>query len=263
VSNLRGAVVVVVPCYNEAARLDEGRFLEWVDQTPDVRVLFVDDGSTDDTQARLQAVVAQRPARFDLLTLPQNAGKAEAVRRGMRAALNGPAEVVGYFDADLSTPIAELQHLLDVMADRRPAVVMGARVGLLGADIRRDAWRHYLGRAFASLASLTLRLRVYDTQCGAKLFRRSAVLDAALAQPFHSRWAFDVELIGRLITGGGPGVPPLEASDFVEVPLKAWRDVPGSKLKPALMVGALRDLGQIGIELAARRRAARRRAASR
>ena len=51
------------------------------------------------------------------------------------------------------------------------------------------------------MASLILHARVYDTQCGAKLFRRSAALEAALADPFLSRWSFDVELLGRMLIG--------------------------------------------------------------
>jgi hypothetical protein len=106
---------------------------------------------------------------------------------------------------------------------------------------------------FASLASLILNLRIYDTQCGAKLFRRSAALAAALETPFLSRWAFDVELIGRLLAGV-PGVPPIPATDFVEVPLGSWSDVPGSKLRPAAMAGALKDLALIAADLRRRRR---------
>ena len=102
-----------------------------------------------------------------------------------------------------------------------------------------------------------LAVRVYDTQCGAKIFRRSAALEAAVGEPFRSRWAFDVELIGRLLAGA-PNVPPLGADSFVEVPLAVWRDVPGSKLRPAAMAGALKDLALIASDLAARRRMARR-----
>ena len=147
----------------------------------------------------------------------------------MREALGRGAGLVGYLDADLSTPPGELFRLR--AAFDRPGVeaVLGARVALLGTDIERSAARHYLGRVFASLASLILRARVYDTQCGAKLFRASPALEAALAAPFLSRWAFDVELLGRLLTGNDQ-VPGLPLSAVVEVPLTTWHDVKGSKL---------------------------------
>ena len=75
-------------------------------------------------------------------------------------------------------------------------------------------------------ASIILKLPVYDTQCGAKAFRASAALSRALEEPFHARWAFDVELIGRLLANG------LGCRDFVEVPLRRWVDVGGSRLRP-------------------------------
>jgi dolichyl-phosphate beta-glucosyltransferase len=247
--------MLVVPCYNEAARLDDAALLSLVDgELPAMRLLLVDDGSGDETGARLAALAHRAPGRIETLVLDRNRGKAEAVRQGMLAALARDATIVGYFDADLSTPVAELRRLL-AMIEGRPdvGVVMGARISLLGNDIRRSHTRHYLGRVFATLASLILRARVYDTQCGAKLFRRSAALEAALREPFRSRWSFDVELLGRLLTGDAT-TPGLPVGQVLEVPLRSWRDVPGSKLRVSAMAGALKDLAQIAGDLARRRR---------
>ena len=235
------AITLVVPCYNEAARLDGPALVGLVDAHAALRLLLVDDGSTDRTAERLRTVAAERPARIDVLVLPANGGKAEAVRQGLRHALAGGADVVGYFDADLSTPPPEILRLVQTIEASGVAVVMGARVALLGRDIRRHAARHYLGRIFATTASMMLGVRVYDTQCGAKLFRRTAALAAALERPFRSRWAFDVELLGRLLSAGLP------IGTFVEVPLMTWRDVPGSKLNVARMGRAFCDLLLIGI----------------
>jgi dolichyl-phosphate beta-glucosyltransferase len=250
--------ILVVPCFNEAKRLQDDAFVALVEgEIPVTRLLFVDDGSRDGTGARLEALAARAHGRVDVLALPQNHGKAEAVRRGLREALSRGPDIVGYFDADLSTPPSEIRRLLAFAEQAHDAaVVMGARISLLGSDIRRSALRHYLGRIFATFASLALQTRVYDTQCGAKLFRRSAALDAALRDPFLSRWAFDVELLGRLLAGGGP-VAPLAESAVIEVPLRSWRDVPGSKLRFGSMAGALGELGAIAIDLRRRRRNAR------
>jgi len=133
-------------------------------------------------------------------------------------------------------------------------VVLGSRVARMGAEILRHPMRHYLGRVFATAASLVLGAVVYDTQCGAKCFRDSPALRSALGRPFLSRWAFDVELLGRLLTGE-PGVAPLDASAFVEVPLLRWRDVAGSKLRARAMVGAVIDLVRIRRDLRRRARA--------
>jgi len=249
--------MLVVPCYNEAERLDDEALLSLVaGEIPATRLLLVDDGSRDDTGARLAALARRAPGRIETLALDHNSGKAEAVRQGLLQALARGAGVVGYFDADLSTPVGEIRRLLGLLEGRNDvAAVIGARISLLGNDIQRSHTRHYLGRLFATLASLILQARVYDTQCGAKLFRRSPALDAALRDPFLSRWSFDVELLGRLLVGD-PSVPAITESQILEVPLRQWRDVPGSKLRLTAMAGALKELADIAGDLARRRRAA-------
>ena len=247
-------VALIVPCYNEAQRLDDASLLSLVDATPGLNLVLVNDGSQDATESRLRALSEARPQRIEAISLPQNCGKAEAVRQGLLRALRGPAALVGYFDADLSTPISEITRLITTIKETGAAVVMGSRWSRLGSAIERSAVRHYLGRVFASAASLLLKVRVYDTQCGAKLFRRTPTLQAALEEPFLSRWAFDVELLGRLLTGAKE-VPGLEIGRFLEVPLLEWHDVPGSKLRARAMTGALRDLVVIGVDLRRRRRA--------
>ena len=241
--------VVVVPCFNEAARLDDASFLALA-AAPGIGVLFVDDGSTDGTAARLATLAARGDGAITALSLPGNAGKGEAVRRGLREALEGGATTIGYVDADLSTPVPEVLRLLAEMERRHAVVVMGARVALLGTAIARRAHRHYLGRLFATAASLVLGVRVYDTQCGAKFFRDTPAVRNALATPFASRWAFDVELIGRLLQGD----PPLRPADFVEIPLQRWIDVSGSKIGPLQMVRTAWDLVVIAVRYHARKR---------
>jgi glycosyltransferase involved in cell wall biosynthesis len=232
--------VLIVPCYNEAARLDRVEFLRLAGARPNVEVLFVDDGSRDHTAEIVESMRALEP-RISLHRLERNRGKAEAVRQGLAAALERGAEVVGYADADLATPVDELLRLVRSLEESGAAVVLGARVRLLGTAIERRPLRHYLGRIFATVASLALRLTVYDTQCGAKLFRRTDALAHALATPFRSRWAFDVELLDRMLRGS-EAAAGLQASDFREVPLLAWRDAAGSKLGIRAMIRAGLDL---------------------
>jgi dolichyl-phosphate beta-glucosyltransferase len=256
------ATTLVMPCFNEAARLAEAELEGLVADEPEVGLLLVDDGSTDGTAGRLAALAARRPGRISVRTLPRNLGKAEAVRQGLLQALADRSEIVGYVDADLATPLHEVRRLLGILRARSSAVLLASRVALLGRDIQRQHTRHYLGRVFASAASALLELRVYDTQCGAKLFRASEPLAAALAEPFLSRWIFDVELLGRLLVGRPPAVPPLPASSIVEEPLLVWHDVPGSKLRPAQMAGAALDLLRVGRDLRRRKLEAQRAAGS-
>ncbi len=242
---------LVVPCFNEALRLDERAFTDLA-LAGDVRLLFVDDGSTDATPQVLDALCARLPGRAEWLKLDKNSGKAEAVRQGLLRAMERGAQEVGFLDADLSTPPSELRRLLEILHARPEVeVLIGARVRLLGNAVERKAIRHYLGRVFATAASFALALNIYDTQCGAKLFRVTPALRAAVAEPFVSRWIFDVELLGRL-AWGGPDAAPLPESAFAEVPLLVWHDVAGSKLRPGHFVRAAGDLAQIWLRLRAR-----------
>lgn len=255
----------MVPCYNEAQRLDADAMLSLLEGQPRVSLIFVDDGSKDETAALLRALADRKPDAIDVVILQQNRGKAEAVRAGLRVALGlspdhpprAAVDWVGYVDADLATPPEEIKRLCAIALSGDAEVVMAARISLLGNHIERSHTRHYLGRVFASAASVLLETRVYDTQCGAKLFRRSPGLEAALAQPFLSRWAFDVELLGRLLAGTADA-PPVAVDKFIEVPLHRWREVGGSKLGSRAMIGVLKDLVLIGFDLATRRRAARK-----
>jgi len=238
---------IVIPCFDEAARLPLGEISDLAER---VDVVLVDDGSTDGTGALL-ARLARDVEGARALALARNHGKAEAVRAGLAAALRDGARVVGYADADFATSAEELLRLLDVLLARADVdAVLGSRVARLGADIERRPARHLGGRVFATLASWTLGVPVYDTQCGAKWLRRTPALDAALARPFDSRWAFDVELLGRLLgrLGEGPAVP---ASRMLEVPLDAWRDAGGSKLG---LGGQLRGAVEVAALLARARR---------
>jgi hypothetical protein len=178
------------------------------------------------------------------------------VREGLRHALASGAEVLGYVDADLSTPVEEVARMLSVLAAGDAGVLLASRVRVLGTAIERSALRHYLGRAFATCAALALGVPVYDTQCGAKLFRRSRALETALGEPFRTRWSFDVELLGRLLIGT-PEVTGLPVEAFRELPLERWREAPGSKLSLLDAPRIALELSRVALDLAARRRALR------
>jgi glycosyltransferase involved in cell wall biosynthesis len=227
-------ITIVVPCYNESQRLAVGTFQAFVTQHPEVRFLFVNDGSRDDTLAILSALHAHSPAHFEVLDLPKNQGKAEAVRRGMLQAFAANGRYVGFWDADLATPLAEIPRFVAAL-DQYPQrdICFGSRVRLLGRNIDRRAMRHYFGRLFATVASYVLDLAVYDTQCGAKLFRVGERTRSLFAQPFSVNWTFDVELVARLQSQTATPTRAGDASDRIyELPLNDWRDVAGSKVRP-------------------------------
>lgn len=236
-------LILVIPCYNEEHRLPVDELRTFALEGIGVQFLLVNDGSRDRTLALLESLQAQDPARFSVLNLEKNSGKAEAVRRGMIEAMSRRPDLVGFWDADLATPLRELRGFLDVFA-ARPEIemVFAARVRLLGRSISRNPRRHYVGRVGATLISSSLGLAVYDTQCGAKLFRVSEAMREIFAAPFLSRWIFDVEIIARFVLQRGRDAA---ARAIYELPIQAWHDVKGSKVRSTDFIRALRDLWRI------------------
>lgn len=239
-------LALVVPCHNEAVRLDPDAFLRFASTHPGVHLVMVDDGSTDATGEVLERMRAAAPASMTTLRHSPRRGKGEAVRAGILAGLARNAALVGFLDADLSTPLAAVDDFLTVLRDR-PSVefVLGSRVMLLGRDIRRKATRHYLGRVFATAVSHALDLPVYDTQCGAKILRVNAATAALFDAPFHSGWIFDVELLERYLRLPVPSGEPARRDRLYELALTTWHDRPGSKLRWHDFARAVVDLGYI------------------
>lgn len=222
-------VCLVIPCYNEERRLRGDEILEFLASHSHASVCLVNDGSCDGTLKLLEALKARDSERVLVLSLARNSGKAEAVRHGvLHVSASHRFAFIGYWDADLSTPLRELEHLLDPFDVKAGyGLSMGSRVKRLGSDIQRNTARHYLGRVFSTLAGLLLDLPVYDSQCGAKVFR-AELAGVLFGEPFVTKWIFDLEILARLRNHlGWDGF----LNSTVEVPLNAWRDVGGSKLR--------------------------------
>lgn len=223
---------IVMPCYNEEQRLDRRAIQRFLSTHRGCRLLFVNDGSRDGTLAVLRQIEAERPADVDVLDLPHNAGKAEAVRRGVQYALAHGADYVGFWDADLATPLDLVGDFVRVLDRRRGVdVVLGCRMPLLGHCVHRRPLRGLLGRAFSTTASVLLGLRIRDTQCGAKLFRATPWITAAFSQPFRARWIFDVEILARLVRLSRTAGAPHPGECLYELPLDDWTEAPGSNLR--------------------------------
>ena len=230
---------IIIPCYNEAERLHVETFQEIARICQGARLWFVNDGSTDNTHEVLEQLVREITPQPVLINISTNVGKAEAVRLGILTSLKeGYYARCGFWDADLATPLNELPRMSRAM-DEDPQLVMvsGCRVQRLGAAITRNTWRHYQGRIFATTASIVLGIPVYDTQCGAKLFR-SDVAAEIFGEPFISRWSFDVELFARLGR-------QRNKQAVLELPLLEWIDQPGSKLSFSAAFKATFDLARI------------------
>ncbi len=235
-------VALVVPCYNEEHRLDVAAFQRFSLPGTRVRIILVDDGSRDRTRQVIEGLVRDAPDRFQLVALPENQGKAEAVRQGMLAALEHDPDYFGYWDADLSTPLEELSEFVDLFRRVPDAdIVFGARVMVMGRVIVRSQFRHYAGRVYATAAATVLGLPIYDTQCGAKLFRATAEMRRVFADRFLVNWTFDVEILARCMTMHPEGAAYVKRA-LHELPLRRWVEVGGSKVRPTDFGRALRDL---------------------
>jgi glycosyltransferase involved in cell wall biosynthesis len=237
---------IIIPCYNEGKRFDLASFKAFKNSSHSIAFLLVNDGSTDNTLQLLQSLSSSEPTKFTVLNLAENRGKAEAVRQGYLLASESHPDYIGFWDADLATPLDTIVRFIELAETRSELeIIIGARVKLLGRRIERRPVRHYLGRFFATAVSAVLDLAVYDTQCGAKLFRVSPPINALFDQPFHSRWIFDVEIIARLIQSRRATALPQPEHMIYEFPLTEWTDVPGSKLTSADFIRAAWELLQI------------------
>ncbi len=233
-------IQLIIPCYNEAERLPVDRVFSFLNAHARVGICLVNDGSSDDTLQVLHDLQRRLPSRIQVLDLPNNCGKAEAVRQGVLHMLGeADCDYIGYFDADLSTPLDQLTLLLNASGSPpRHQIIAGSRIRRAGASVRRDPWRHYLGRAFATCATLLLELDLYDTQCGAKLFAKD-LATKIFPDPFHSRWLFDLELFLRAKAELGPAA--FEEA-VLEVPLTVWIDPGSSRVRGRDFVVVPRDL---------------------
>ena len=231
---------LVIPCYNEELRLDVAAYERFLDTAPGACLCFVNDGSRDGTGAVLAGIAQRHPDRALAVDLPVNGGKAEAVRHGMlRAYAWKRFAYVGYWDADLATPLEEALVMHRLAVSRQGVlIVTGLRLNRLGASVQVTPTRHYLGRVFATCASLMLGLPVYDTQCGAKLIEASMV-PKLCGERFSSRWIFDVELLARLRNLIGREAM---LTAVLEMPLQTWRGISGSKMRPTAMLRAPLEL---------------------
>lgn len=225
---------IVVPCYNEMNRIQLSEFSQFISSNVSIYFCFVNDGSTDGTQQKLADFVNRNPERSQVINLSKNQGKAEAVRQGIKTLLKtSKYQFVGYWDADLATPLAEIQIFIEkFQSNKELNAVCGSRILRLGSSIRRSVFRHYFGRVFATIVSNILNIPVYDTQCGAKIFR-AAFAQMIFTENFISRWFFDVELFARSIELLGR---QKTIESVFEIPLTRWHDQGLSKVSWASML---------------------------
>ncbi len=215
--------VIIIPFYNEVARIKIENFHQIFNGFSHYNFLLVDDGSSDKTIEILEQFESEF-SNVEVLKLTKNVGKAEAIRSAVLSISD--ADFISYYDADLATPFSELDKLIWFsIQNPNYKIVMGARIKLIGNGIKRSLKRHYFGRIFATIVSqFVLKVAVYDTQCGAKVIDYETAKQI-FDKPFVSKWLFDVELLKRL-------QKTHNLSEVVkEIPLEEWKEIGSSKIK--------------------------------
>jgi len=219
----------IIPAYRESKRLP-GYLSNLLTVTHecglDMTVQVIDDGSgaveTEALHSALSPLHHKFPHLLPTIELEQNLGKGGAVYQGWKQA--PPCELLGFVDADGSIPAQELLRLSRLATEYANTAIFGSRILMLGKTVDRSAFRHYVGRVFATLTSTLLEIPVYDSQCGIKII--PATMYQKFAVDCHEYgFAFDTELILLLRQEQCPIRE--EAID--------WFDTPGSK------VNVLRD----------------------
>jgi dolichyl-phosphate beta-glucosyltransferase len=217
-------IAIIIPCYNEGKRLCHEPFRNFLTGTPEADIFFVNDGSTDNTFTILEEIKSSLPGNnITILTLKQNKGKAYATREGiLMASSQNQYNYIGYLDADLSTSLENLYALFLEMDQNKADYILGSRIKMLNALIKRNWFRHIAGRLIATVIDSKFKLGIYDTQCGAKCFASKLIAEIC-KEPFKTKWFFDVELLLRI-----KSACPL--SKGIEYPLNKWIDPGGSKM---------------------------------
>jgi dolichyl-phosphate beta-glucosyltransferase len=214
-------ISVVIAAYNEERRLPESlrRISAYLaDKRLDHEIIVVDDGSTDRTTMMVEAMSAHIPS-LRSMRYQCNRGKGYALRTGVLATRG---DVVLVSDADLSTPIEELETLWPILAAGRCEVAIGSRALSLSRIIKKQPWwRQGMGKVFNRVIRLMVMDDFSDTQCGFKLFA-GVIARKLFAEARVDRFAYDVEILALAKKNG---------FRIAEIPIR-WLNAPGSKVHP-------------------------------
>jgi len=216
--------LIIIPCFNEANRLNVDSFNAFLKEETVFDCCFVNDASHDNTLDVINAFTTNKNAFA--LALTKNHGKAEAIRQAVLKYKNHNYAYIGYLDADLSTSLNEFKRLYS-SKNEATHFILGSRLKKMGSTIKRNRARHFFGRIVATFVdSIILKLGIYDTQCGAKIIKAD-LAHVIFEEPFKTKWLFDVELLARTKNKYGKNYCK---THILEVPLKQWIDTKDTRI---------------------------------
>ncbi|HPP87657.1 MAG TPA: glycosyltransferase family 2 protein [bacterium] len=191
-------ISIVIPVYNETQRIDNSLF-ELKDYFSnfkyDYEIIFVDDGSSDNTAEKLEKFINNNLLKkFKLLKLPKNCGKGAAVKHGMLNAMDN-SDLYFFMDADLSTPLSEINKFIEYYETHKTDILIGSRsLADSNVVVHQKIYRELMGKIFNKILKILIFTEFIDTQCGFKLFSpraRKKIFKNLKIQ----RFAFDVEIV--------------------------------------------------------------------
>ena len=231
------SISIIIPAYNEQVRLPESlrRVEKYLQESNWIfhEILIVDDGSTDRTLEAAMTFAESNP-NIRVLRNPGNRGKGYSVRHGM---LEACGEWRLFSDADLSTPIEELEKLWCAVAKGKDQIAIGSRAldpSLIG--VHQPGYRETMGRFFNAVMRTATGLRISDTQCGFKLFRADIAREVFARQTLE-RFGFDAEVLY---------IASRRGYSIAEVPVR-WNHVEGSKVGMLTGLHAFEELLEIRV----------------
>jgi dolichyl-phosphate beta-glucosyltransferase len=186
-------LTVVVPVYNEAERVHRALEALAAYEPPEPvrikKVVFVDDGSSDQTVELLQNADHCYPC--EIVTYPENRGRGYAVRRGLDKV---NTDYALYLDADMSIPLENLEAVVPHMREGADVIAGSKKMPETVCTQKRSLLRKLVGWGHSAVSSLALGVWMHDFQGGFKLLSRRAVQEV-LPRTSLERWGLDLELI--------------------------------------------------------------------
>lgn len=216
---------IIVPCFNEESRICTTSFIDFANGNPHISFIFVNDGSTDKTMDVLRHMNSHS-AKCSYIDLPENQGKASAVRVGMLHAHEQGFSQMGYLDADLTIPLQTAGQMIETLKEKQVEFVFASRTKRFKKQKGQNIFRQTIGHSFSLLSRTAIQLPVKDTQCGAKFFN-SASVPVLFNAKFISKWIFDVEIFFRFKDHFSENAHHY----FFEYPLDHWIDNNDSKVR--------------------------------
>ena len=231
-------ILMIVPCFNEEKRFNIAYWKEIINEIGTVDFLFIDDGSSDSTFMKIKELSTLTNCYSQKNDI--NSGKGKTLNNAFSSAVDQNYKIIGFIDSDGAFKLADIKRIItlaeQLIFNKKFEAVFSSRINLAGRSIKRKRLRHYISRAIYTILNFIVKMPLYDTQSGFKLYENSLEWRKVFKEEFKTRWFFDIEtltLFRKLHN---------RDSRTWEEPLDNWSDVPGSNLNKGNVLRILRDI---------------------